>query len=168
VEDPSPQITLRRARREDAPAIGAVFDAAVRVGWAYLGEPVHSPLYPAAHWDDVVAEHTEPNALVVAEQPEHGITGFAAVHAYDCEVYLLFVDPAHGGRGIGRLLLDAAHDALRAAGCESCFLFTERRNARARAVYAAAGYEHDGSVRRSDFRGQALEEVRLVKRLARD
>lgn len=66
-------------------------------------------------------------------------------------MFLLFVDPAHGGRGIGRLLLDAAHDVLRAAGCSEVFLFTEERNMRARAVYAAAGYRADGTVRESDF-----------------
>jgi GNAT superfamily N-acetyltransferase len=36
-------------------------------------------------------------------------------------VFLLFVHPAYAGRGIGRSLLTAAHDAPRAAGCtEAC------------------------------------------------
>ena len=33
----TPRVALRRAVREDAAAIGAVFDAAVRAGWAYAG-----------------------------------------------------------------------------------------------------------------------------------
>jgi hypothetical protein len=35
---PAPPITLRPAVPSDAAAIGAVFDAAVRAGWAYLGD----------------------------------------------------------------------------------------------------------------------------------
>jgi hypothetical protein len=34
----NPTISLRPAVPGDAPGIGAVFDAAVRAGWTYLGE----------------------------------------------------------------------------------------------------------------------------------
>jgi RimJ/RimL family protein N-acetyltransferase len=61
--------------------------------------------------------------------------------------------------------LTAAHDALRAAGCEEAFLFTHERNARALAVYVSAGYRPDGSDRESDFRGTSIRELRLVKQL---
>jgi hypothetical protein len=37
------------------------------------------------------------------------------------------------------------------------------QNERALAVYTAAGYRPDGSVRSSDFRGAHLRELRLVK-----
>jgi ribosomal protein S18 acetylase RimI-like enzyme len=77
----------------------------------------------------------------------------------------LFVDPAAAGRGVGRRLLDAAHDALRDAGCGEAFLYTHEQNERALAVYRAAGYRPDGTVRESDFRGVALRELRLVKPL---
>ncbi len=73
--------------------------------------------------------------------------------------------PAHAGRGIGRTLLDAAHDALRAAGCSEAFLYTHEQNERALAVYASAGYRPDGSIRESDMGGVAIRELRLVKRL---
>jgi RimJ/RimL family protein N-acetyltransferase len=39
------------------------------------------------------------------------------------------------------------------------------RNARALALYAAAGYRPDGTVRESDFDGAVLREPRLVKAL---
>jgi ribosomal protein S18 acetylase RimI-like enzyme len=53
----------------------------------------------------------------------------------------------------GPPLLDAARDALRAAGCRQAFLYTRQENERALAVYEAAGYRRDDSVRESDFRG---------------
>jgi ribosomal protein S18 acetylase RimI-like enzyme len=80
-------------------------------------------------------------------------------------MFLLFVHPEHSGRGIGRALLDAAHEALHAAGCREAFLYTHDENERALAVYPAAGYQVDGSVRESDFRGVHLREPRLVQQL---
>ena len=158
-------ITLRPAVAADAAAIGGVFDAAVRAGWTYLGELIVDPIFTAQDWDRLVAEHLPPNVLLVAVDETDGVVGYTAVHPVDGEMFLLFVDPAHAGRGIGRTLLAAAHHALRAAGCREAFLFTHEQNERALAVYTAAGYRPDGSVRVSDFRGTQLREARLVKQL---
>ncbi len=158
-------ITLRPAVAADAAAIGGVFDAAVRAGWTYLGELIVDPIFTAQDWDRLVAEHLPPNVLLVAVDETDGVVGYTAVHPVDGEMFLLFVDPAHAGRGIGRTLLAAAHHALRAAGCREAFLFTHEQNERALAVYTAAGYRPDGSVRVSDFRGTQLRELRLVKQL---
>jgi len=159
------RITLRPAVSADAAAIGAVFDAAVRAGWTYLGELIAEPMFTPQDWDQLVADHMPPNVLLVAVDETDGIVGYAAVHPADGEMFLLFVHPAHAGRGIGRTLLAAAHDALRAAGCREAFLFVHEQNERALAVYAAAGYSRDGSVRTSDFRGTHVRELRLVKQL---
>ncbi len=162
---PACEFTLRRAVAEDAPAIGAVFDAAVRDGWTFLGELAQRPMFSAQDWDRLVADHTPPDALLVADDAAHGVVGYCAVHAEEGEMFLLFVDPAHAGRGVGRALLNAAHDVLRAAGRTEVFLYTEERNTRARAVYAAAGYRPDGTVRESELHGVLLRELRLVKTL---
>ena len=158
-------ITVRPAVREDAPAIGAVFDAAVRAGWTYLGDLVAEPMFTAEDWEQLVADHLPPNVLLVAVDETDGVIGYTAVHPGDGEMFLLFVHPACAGRGIGRILLAAAHDALRAAGCREAFLFVHERNERPLAVYAAAGYRPDGSDRVSDFRGTQVRELRLVKQL---
>jgi GNAT superfamily N-acetyltransferase len=83
-------ITLRRAAPRNALEIGAVFDAAVRESWTFLGDFVREPMFA----------------------PADGVVGFAAAHPADCEMFLLFVHPAYGGGGIGRSLLAAAHDEL--------------------------------------------------------
>jgi ribosomal protein S18 acetylase RimI-like enzyme len=158
-------ITLRPAAPADAVAIGAVFDAAVREGWNYLGDLVVDPIFTLQDWDQLVADHKPPKELLVAVDPTEGIVGYTAVHPEDGEMFLLFVHPAYAGRGIGRTLLAAAHDTLRAAGCRSSFLFVHEQNERAIAVYSAAGYRLDGSDRVSDFRGTRVRELRLVKQL---
>jgi ribosomal protein S18 acetylase RimI-like enzyme len=158
-------ISIRRAIPGDAQKIGAVFDAAVRENWTYLGELARKPMFPPEEWDKVVIEHAAPNVLLVAADESGDVIGFTAVHPPDGEMYLLFVHPEHSGRGVGRALLEAAHDSLRAAGCREAFLYTHQENERALSVYEAAGYRRDGSVRESDFRGIHLREPRLVKPL---
>jgi ribosomal protein S18 acetylase RimI-like enzyme len=160
----TPAITLRRAVPADAPAIGAVFDAAVRASWTYLGELAAEPIFTRQDWEQLVADHDHPNLLLVAVD-ETSVIGYTAVHPEEGEMFLLFVHPATAGRGVGRTLLAAAHDALRAAGCREAFLFVHEQNERALAVYKAAGYRPDGSERVSEFRGAPVREVRLVKRL---
>jgi ribosomal protein S18 acetylase RimI-like enzyme len=86
-------------------------------------------------WDKLVADHAPPNVLLIATDEADRVVGYTAVHPEDGEMFLLFVDPAHAGRGIGRMLLSAAHDALRLAGCKKAFLFTHERNERALRVY---------------------------------
>jgi ribosomal protein S18 acetylase RimI-like enzyme len=158
-------ILIRRAIGDDAQQIGDVFDAAVLKGWTYLGELSRKPMFPPEEWDDVVKNHAPPNELLVAVDDSKQVVGFTAVHPAEGEMYLLFVHPKHVGRGVGRALLDAAHEALRAGGCGEVFLYTHEQNARAIRVYEAAGYRRDGTVRESDFRGLHLREPRLVKRL---
>lgn len=162
---PAPRITLRPAVPTDAAAIGAVFDAAVRAGWAYLGDLATEPLFTPQDWDQLVADHRPPNVLLVAVDDAAGVVGYTAVHPADGEMFLLFVHPGYARRGIGRALLAAAHDALRAATCAEAFLFVHEQNERALAVYTAAGYRPDGSDRVSDFRGTRVREVRLVTQL---
>jgi RimJ/RimL family protein N-acetyltransferase len=159
------RITLRRALPADARAIGAVFDAAVRAGWTYLGELADEPMFAPEDFEQLVADHAPPNVLLVATDPTGRVIGYAAAHPEDGEMFLLFVHPAHSGHGVGRTLLDAVHDALRAAGCTEAYLFTHEQNQRALAVYTAAGYRPDGTVRESNFRGAPLRELRLVKPL---
>jgi len=158
-------ITIRRATAADAQAIGAVFDAAARAGWTYLGELAQTPMFTADEWDQEVADHAPPNVMLVAVDESSAVVGFVAAHPAEGELFLLFVHPDAAGRGIGRRLLDAGHDALRAAGCREAFLYTHEQNERALAVYRAAGYRPDGTIRESDFRGTALREPRLVKPL---
>jgi ribosomal protein S18 acetylase RimI-like enzyme len=160
-----PEITIRRAIPRDAQDIAAVFDAAVRAGWTYLADSVDEPMFTADDWDRLVADHQPPDVLLVATEEAGQIVGYTAVHSKDGEMFLLFVHPARAGRGIGRMLLNAAHDALRETGRDEAFLFVHEQNERALAVYERAGYQPDGSVRESDFRGTPIRELRMVKKL---
>ena len=139
----------------DTSAIAAVFDAAVRAGWGYLGDLVDEPMFTSEDWVHLVADHMPPSVLLVATDESGAVVGYAAAHPDDSDLFLLFVHPTHAGMGVGRTLLTAAHDALQAAGCAQAFLFVHEQNERAIAVYTAACYRPDGTDRVSDFRGRA-------------
>lgn len=62
----------------------------------------------------------------------------------------LAVAPTMGGRGLGRLLLDAALDATRALGLTRCVLEVADDNARAIALYRAHGFEEIGAQSTAD------------------
>lgn len=56
------------------------------------------------------------------------------------EVYAFYLHPAAWGTGVARPLMDAAVDALAAAGFAEAALWVFRDNPRARAFYARAGW----------------------------
>jgi len=159
------EILIRPATAHDAPAIGSVFDAAVKNAWTYLGDLAQEPMFTPQDWDRLVADHAPPNILLVAADHDGKIVGYTAAHPSDGELFLLFVHPDKAGQGVGRTLLDAAQDALRAAGSQAAYLYTHEQNRRALEVYQAAGYRPDGSARVSDFAGRPIRELRLVKQL---
>ena len=154
-------IRMRRATAADALEVKRVFDNAVAAAWTHLGGLEREPLFGPQDWGDVVSAHLGPDVLLVAVDAG-AIVGFCAVHPADGELYLLFVDPAHAGRGVGRALLRTGHEVLHAAGCLQAFLFTQTDNERAQAVYSAAGYRGDGQTRTSEFHGRIVQEVRMA------
>lgn len=160
-------VTIRRATPADARAIGAVFDAAVLHGWTHLHRVDQLVrMFPPEFWEETAVGFPPPDALLVAVDTASGeLVGYTAVRSATGELFLLFVHPAFSGRGIGRALLDAAHDTLRLAGRQEAFLYTHERNVRALSVYAAAGYRPDGSTRESEVNGELIREVRLVASL---
>ena len=106
---------------------------------------------------EAVEAHGERRAVLVAEE-DGEVAGFVTTStrrhfAGDLDAYVgeLVVARRAEGRGVGRRLMAAAEEWARAQGLARISLDTGARNARARAFYAALGYED--------------EDVRLTKRL---
>jgi GNAT superfamily N-acetyltransferase len=149
--------SLREATDADLPAITALQLASARAAFAHIG-PVHR-LEPPDWRPWLEAAET---AIVAVDAGE--VVGFAFCGG--CELQLFYTHPRVWGRGFGRALLTAAEDALRSAGCEEAFLYTEERNHRPLEVYAAAGWLPDGAAREREWLGVPLRELRLRKRLS--
>ena len=55
------------------------------------------------------------------------------------EIYVIGVDPAHGGHGLGRVAVTAGLDALAQAGLHNVMLYVEATNSPAIGLYASLG-----------------------------
>lgn len=75
------------------------------------------------------------------------------------EIAALYVDPQAWRSGTGRALMQAALASLRAAGWREVTLWVLAANQRARAFYAASGFEPDGATMMHHSSGRP--EVRL-------
>src|SRR4051794_33043046 len=150
---PAPAPELRPATAADDAAMADVFLAAARAAWGFTGEAALAAMRAPA-----LGSRGE-----IVAVDEEGVAGFVA--PVECEIDLLYTHPRTWGNGIGRLLLAAGEEALRAAGCREATLWTEERNERPRRVYEAAGWRTDGGVRERVWNGARLRELRYSKRL---
>lgn len=83
----------------------------------------------------------------------------------DGELFTIYVLPELWGRGIGRRLIEAGEERLRALGHRSVILWVLETNAQARRFYESAGWTADGERRPIEILGQAVPEVRYAKQL---
>ena len=123
-------LAIRPYRPEDFPGIERVHDRARRVELRYAGlEDAFLPLRIAAEREDLFAYP----GLFVAELGGE-IAGFAACTQQ--ELALLYVDPAHARKGVGRAL--AEHALQRFPGIRRVEVLSG--NAPAKALYARLGF----------------------------
>ena len=148
--------SLRPATEADLPAISALHAASVHAAFAHI-----APLarFEPVDWGPALA--TADTALVAEDSGE--VVAFVFTRA--CEVTVFYAHPRVWGRGFGRALLQAAEEAIRAAGCSEASLYTEERNHRPLRIYAAAGWRPDGGVKEREWLGVPIRELRLAKRL---
>jgi GNAT superfamily N-acetyltransferase len=152
---------IRRARPGDADALAQVhLRSALR---AYAG------IFPPEAPEPTLPDVTDLWALTIAEADtfaaEIGGRCVGGVAIYTTEdgpgwghLRRLYVDPEHWGEGLGSQLHDVALGAARERGLDAITLWVLEENHRARAMYAARGWEQvDGA--RFTHVGLAVAEV---------
>jgi ribosomal protein S18 acetylase RimI-like enzyme len=92
----------------------------------------------------------EPNIIILVAERDGEVLGYtyAGVEGNDYMslrgpagvLYDVVVDPAYRRQGVGRLLLDAALEALKARGAPRAVLSTADRNAPAQHLFEGAGF----------------------------
>jgi len=144
-------ISVRRATSRDSEAILICLRAAFA--------PYQSR-YTAKGYEDttltttLLADRLMEMAVFVAVAGKDEIVGTIACG--DCHLRGMAVLPAALGKGVARLLLEAAEAQLRAEGCQRVTLDTTEPLERAMRFYEKHGYRRSGQV--TDFFGMPLFE----------
>lgn len=142
---------IRRATPADLPSIGRL--GALLVAGHHDFDPLRflaaRPGTPEGYASFISTQLEDPDkAVLVAD--DGGVIGYAyaAVEGYDYMalrgpagvLHDVIVDPEHRGRGVGRLLLDAALEFFRSRGVPRVVLWTAERNEAAQRLFASAGF----------------------------
>ncbi|QPF86409.1 GNAT family acetyltransferase [Bradyrhizobium genosp. L] len=100
---------------------------------------------PAA---DIALARRGPNSAVLVGRDAGAIVATAMVghDGHRGWVYYVAVDPERQGKGLGRSIMAAVEDWLRAAGVPKLQLLVRRENANAGKFYETLGYEESSSV----------------------
>ena len=172
------ELTVRRALSHDADEIADVHARSWQV--AYRG------LLPNEVIEQMVRGRADRAArmralLETADEPHHffvaleggAVVGMAVTSpsrdpdatSATGELEAIYLAPEALGRGIGRVLHDAAMDDLRDRGFTEVTLWVLRDNERARRFYEAAGWNTDAATKDEERPGGVLHEVRYRRTL---
>jgi ribosomal protein S18 acetylase RimI-like enzyme len=141
-------LTIRKARPSDAEGVARIYIESWRDTYPLiLPNKLLASMSlegQAARWRNAITMAAR-EAVYVAEDDKNAIVGMTSLGrardsglGYDAEIYTLYVDPAHTGRGLGRALLSGAFAALAERGHTRCVIWAHARNP-ARFFYEAMG-----------------------------
>jgi GNAT superfamily N-acetyltransferase len=123
-------------------ATAADIDAMHRIRLAVRENRLSDPGWLTAEvYRAYLADAGKGNSWVV--EVDGQVAGFCVGRLAEADLWALFIDPAHEGRGLGRALLDVATRWLFARGVASIGLTTTPAS-RADRFYAAAGWQRGG------------------------
>ena len=146
----SPPVTVRLAAAADAEAIRTIYNREV------VGSTVTFDMVPRTLEDQVVwlQARSGAHAVVVAEDGTGAVCGFGSLSPYRARPAYsttvedsVYVDPAHQGRGVGRLLLTELVGLATAHGFHSVMARIVGGHAASIALHEACGFEIVGTER---------------------
>jgi ribosomal protein S18 acetylase RimI-like enzyme len=165
-------VVVRRVRPEDALRLRDVRLRALATDPASFGSThAREAVYPDERWCEWAEDDAEGGVgatlLALDEDEQVGLVIAARddddPHRF--HVYSMWVAPEVRRMGVGRRLLTAVEDWIRAAGGREVHLSVTNEAAAAQRLYESAGYEADG-VRTASRHTPGVVEIGLRKRLA--
>ncbi|HEX2778334.1 MAG TPA: GNAT family N-acetyltransferase [Gemmatimonadaceae bacterium] len=145
-------VTIRPATRADAPTLGRLGALLVRTHHDFDTRRfiAAGPGTERGYGSWLASQTAQPNIIVLVAEGGGEVLGYAYAGLEDTDymalrgpagaLYDIIVDPAHRGRGIGRMLLDAVLAALRERGAPRVVLSTAQRNEPAQRLFEHAGF----------------------------
>jgi ribosomal protein S18 acetylase RimI-like enzyme len=145
-------LNIRPATPTDLTAIGRLGALLVRTHHDFDPERFMAVTSRTAHGygSFLGTQLDEPNIVILVAERDGEVIGYtyAGVEGTDYMslrgpagvLYDIVVDPAHRKQGVGRMLLDATLEALKARGAPRVVLSTAERNAAAQRLFDRAGF----------------------------
>jgi ribosomal protein S18 acetylase RimI-like enzyme len=145
-------VNIRRATPADVPAIGRLGALLVRTHHDF--DPKRfiaaTSRTEQGYGSFLGTQLDEPDVIVLVAERDGEVLGYtyAGVEGNDYMalrgpagvVYDIVVDPAYRRQGVGRMLLDAALEALKARGAPRAVLSTAEQNTPAQHLFESAGF----------------------------
>ncbi len=145
-------VTIRPATPADLTAIGRLGALLVRVHHDFDPQRfiAPTPRTERGYGSFLGTQLNEPNVIVLVAERNGEVIGYsyAGVEGTDYMslrgpagvLYDIVVDAAHRGQGVGRALLEATIEALKARGAPRVLLSTAEQNVAAQHLFARAGF----------------------------
>ena len=162
-------ISIRAARAGDEELMGAVWVAAGRQAWPHIfGEDSLKTIEPPDESFREQITQDDSRTILVAEC-DGEVVAFAVLRASPDDdadgravgqLGMFYSHPSMWGRGVGRALLAAALESLRAGGYSEATLWTSEENHRPRRIYERAGWCLDGASHVRSWLGVEFRELR--------
>ncbi len=161
-------VSVRPAAMTDAEAIRAIYNHEVVLTTATF-DLVPRSLEDQRNW---LAARSGAFAAVVAVDARDAVVGFASLSPYkERAAYRtsvensVYVDRAHHGQGIGRLLLTGLLETAAASGFHAVFARITATSEASRALHAACGFELVGIERQVGRKFGKWLDVAIMERL---
>ena len=158
-------VEIRRATREDLPAISGIYNWAVNQTFATIdSEPLD--IEEAAHWWDT---HAGRDLMLVAVV-EGGVVGWGRLmpwkqRGFDIVEDRVYVDPVHHGQGIGSRLLEQLIEAASEMGDVRTIVTTVATDNRdGLALHQKHGFKPVGTIRDGAYKFDRWMDITLLQR----
>jgi phosphinothricin acetyltransferase len=155
---------IRPATNDDVRAIVGIYNWAVNQTFATIdSEPLSTE--EAADWWET---HARRSRLIVATD-DSGVIGWARLFPWkqrgiDVVEDLVYVDPVHHGRGIGRALLTELITQARGLGYRTIVASIAKDNRAGLALYSRQGFEVVGTIRNAAHKFDRWMDITLVQK----
>src|SRR5205085_587728 len=155
---------VRPATHADLPTIAGIYNWAVNQTFATIdSEPLSQE--EVQSWYEA---HVRRNPLIVAEE-DGDVIGWARLmpwkqRGFDIVEDLVYVDPVHHGRGIGRELLSRLIEEARASACKTIVASVAIDNQAGLKLHQGLGFEVVGTIRNCAFKFDRWMDITLVQR----
>jgi L-amino acid N-acyltransferase YncA len=155
---------IRPATHDDLKAIVGIYNWAVNQTFATIDSEPLDPEEAAAWWE----AHGKRSKLLVCVD-DTGVLGWARLlpwnqRGFDIVEDLVYVDPVHQGRGIGRSLLSELIKEARGLGYRTIVASVATDNRAGLALHTRLGFEPVGTIRDAAHKFDRWMDITLVQK----